>query len=63
MVLVGGKNQYQYVPNPLSYIDPLGLKCGEVNRRQALNEAKDLASIPRSQQPNRQSLLILTCNR
>ncbi|WP_368301996.1 hypothetical protein [Kluyvera sichuanensis] len=47
-------NLYQYVPNPLSWIEPLGLKCGGVNRRQALNEAKYLAGIPRSQQPNRQ---------
>ena len=37
------------------WIDPLGLQCGGVrNRRQAFNKAKDLAGIPRSQQPNRQ---------
>nr|WP_286140452.1 MULTISPECIES: hypothetical protein [Escherichia] len=22
-------NLYQYAPNPLSWIDPLGLKCGQ----------------------------------
>ncbi|HHA7949771.1 TPA: type IVB secretion system protein IcmH/DotU [Salmonella enterica] len=26
--LKGGLNQYAYAPNPLTYIDPLGLKCG-----------------------------------
>ncbi|MCZ5738387.1 HNH/endonuclease VII fold putative polymorphic toxin [Escherichia coli] len=53
--MAGGLNLYAYAPNPVSWIDPLGLKCGELrNRRQALNKAKDLAGIPRSQQPNRQ---------
>ncbi|WP_256861193.1 RHS repeat-associated core domain-containing protein, partial [Salmonella bongori] len=27
--LRGGINLYAYAPNPLSWIDPLGLKCGE----------------------------------
>ncbi|MGQ4133355.1 hypothetical protein ACUC97_28720 [Escherichia coli] len=50
--MAGGLNLYAYAPNPVSWIDPLGLKCGELrNRRQALNKAKDLAGIPRSQQP------------
>lgn len=52
--LAGGVNLYAYAPNPLSWIDPLGLKCGGTNRRQALNKAKDTAGIPRSQQPDRQ---------
>lgn len=52
--LAGGLNLYAYAPNPLSWIDPLGLKCGGINRRQALNKAKDTAGIPRSQQPDRQ---------
>ncbi|WP_309487037.1 MULTISPECIES: hypothetical protein [Escherichia] len=48
MGLRGGLNLYAYAPNPVSWIDPLGLKCGELrNRRQALNKAKDLAGIPR----------------
>ncbi|WP_240914276.1 RHS repeat-associated core domain-containing protein [Microbulbifer sp. SH-1] len=28
--LLGGGNNYQYVPNPAGWIDPLGLKCKEV---------------------------------
>ncbi|ECB1182872.1 sugar-binding protein, partial [Salmonella enterica subsp. enterica serovar Telelkebir] len=52
--LGGGLNTQSYVHDPVGWCDPLGLKCGGVNRRQALNEAKDLAGIPRSQQPNRQ---------
>ena len=53
--LLGGLNLYQYAPNAFIWIDPLGLQCGGVrNRRQAFNKAKDLAGIPRSQQPNRQ---------
>ncbi|WP_251295218.1 RHS repeat domain-containing protein, partial [Escherichia coli] len=27
--LLGGLNLYQYAPNPLGWIDPLGLKCGQ----------------------------------
>ena len=49
--LNGGWNLYQYAPNPLGWIDPLGLSCTGTNRRQALNKAKDTAGIPRSQQP------------
>lgn len=29
--LAGGINNYAYVPNPLKYIDPLGLCKGDVN--------------------------------
>ncbi|WP_232370354.1 RHS repeat-associated core domain-containing protein [Xenorhabdus lircayensis] len=29
--LAGGLNLYQYVPNPLSWIDPLGLTCGNID--------------------------------
>ncbi|ELO9006827.1 RHS repeat-associated core domain-containing protein, partial [Salmonella enterica] len=29
--LAGGTNLYSYVPNPLSWIDPLGLKCGKID--------------------------------
>ena len=28
--LLGGINNYQYAPNPTGWIDPTGLKCGEV---------------------------------
>ncbi|HID7507864.1 TPA: RHS repeat-associated core domain-containing protein [Enterobacter hormaechei] len=52
--LNGGWNLYQYAPNPLGWIDPLGLSCTGTNRRQTLNKAKDTAGIPRSQQPERQ---------
>ncbi|WP_417903536.1 RHS repeat-associated core domain-containing protein [Chania multitudinisentens] len=30
--LLGGINLYQYAPNPLSWIDPLGLSCGPTRR-------------------------------
>ncbi|YCH50851.1 RHS repeat-associated core domain-containing protein [Enterobacter sp. SA197] len=29
--LRGGLNLYQYAPNPLSWIDPLGLTCGKAD--------------------------------
>ncbi len=32
--LMGGLNCYQYVPNPISWIDPLGLSCKENARQQ-----------------------------
>lgn len=46
--LAGGLNLYQYAPNPLSWIDPLGLKCsgpaGKLNRKlSALESAQDSA--------------------
>lgn len=31
--LAGGLNNYQYAPNPLSWIDPLGLKCWNSARK------------------------------
>ena len=38
--LNGGINLYQYAPNPLSWIDPLGLKCGSTSSyEQARNKA------------------------
>lgn len=30
--LAGGINLYAYAPNPLSWIDPLGLKCGGIDK-------------------------------
>ncbi|MCK7431184.1 RHS repeat-associated core domain-containing protein [Enterobacter chengduensis] len=46
--LAGGINLYSYVPNPLGWIDPLGLKCsgpaGKLNRKlSALESAQDSA--------------------
>ncbi|WP_370292083.1 polymorphic toxin type 46 domain-containing protein [Thalassolituus sp.] len=29
--LLGGNNNYQYVPNPVTWVDPLGLSCKEVD--------------------------------
>ncbi|WP_218965111.1 RHS repeat-associated core domain-containing protein [Snodgrassella alvi] len=51
--LLGGFNLYQYAPNGLTWVDPWGW-CPKLNRRQALNKAKDLANIPHSQQIERQ---------
>nr|WP_288421496.1 RHS repeat-associated core domain-containing protein [uncultured Acinetobacter sp.] len=59
--LLGGHNVYAYAPNPVSWIDPLGLNkddCpGKKNhydansRKEALRKAKQDAKIPQSQQP------------
>jgi len=41
--LAGGINNYQYAPNPISWIDPLGLSCKEHGiSDKALNDLKDL---------------------
>jgi len=61
--LAGGINLYQYAPNPLSWIDPLGLSgepIGSENNpfgssRAARREAMRQAGIPTSQQPISQS--------
>ncbi|MFP1853859.1 RHS repeat-associated core domain-containing protein, partial [Lonsdalea quercina] len=39
--VLGGENNYQYAPNPLVWIDPLGLKCGGAkdSYEQARNKA------------------------
>ena len=60
--LHGGENFYQFASSTQSWFDPTGLTAsitfvdplGLPNRRQAFNLAKDLAGIPRSQQPDRQ---------
>ena len=58
--LAGGVNTYQYTPNPVGWVDPLGLcKCDpnkktsyeEESRRDALRQAKRDAGIPNNQQP------------
>lgn len=36
--LAGGINLYRYAPNPLTWIDPLGLSCGGVSAKQAGRE-------------------------
>jgi len=61
--LAGGLNLYSYAPNPLSWIDPLGLSkdpIGSENNpfsssRAARREAMRQAGIPTSQQPVSQS--------
>jgi len=37
--LVGGLNHYQYAPNPVNWVDPMGLMCkeGEESLKEALN--------------------------
>ncbi len=60
--LEGGWNLYQYAPNPLSWVDPLGLSnCGAPNkktsyegisRRDAFRQAKRDAGIPMNQHPS-----------
>ncbi|HCQ6997709.1 TPA: hypothetical protein OL686_004624, partial [Escherichia coli] len=48
----GGLNLYQYAPNPLSWIDPLGLKCGEPEKNVLYHYTDDdgLAGILRSKE-------------
>jgi hypothetical protein len=58
--LNGGLNLYQYAPNPLGWVDPLGLAACSPNkkttyegtsRRDAFRQAKRDAGIPNNQQP------------
>ncbi|QNQ22630.1 hypothetical protein HF650_01490 [Kosakonia sp. SMBL-WEM22] len=44
--LRGGLNLYQYAPNPLSWIDPLGLKCWSTEQKNYWKDvgAKELAN-------------------
>ncbi|WP_345830371.1 RHS repeat-associated core domain-containing protein [Erwinia sp. HDF1-3R] len=54
--LAGGINLYAYAPNPLKWIDPLGLtKCNSQfnSRKEAFRAAKRDAGIPMTQQPDR----------
>ena len=41
-------NHHAYVPNPLTWLDPLGLAC----KKEAFNQARQDVGIPRSQQPD-----------
>ncbi|NUU69217.1 type IV secretion protein Rhs, partial [Enterobacteriaceae bacterium BIT-l23] len=59
--LQGGLNLYQYAPNPLGWVDPLGLAACSPNkkttyegtsRRDAFRQAKRDAGIPMRQQPS-----------
>ena len=56
MGLAGGLNPYAYVPNPLKYVDPLGLACCPPkfgSRNEAFRAAKRDTGIPMNQQPDR----------
>jgi RHS repeat-associated protein len=55
VALKGGINVYQYAPNPISWIDPLGLTSSCLTSRAARREAMRQAGIPVSQQPISQS--------
>ncbi|MFM5554111.1 RHS repeat domain-containing protein [Aeromonas veronii] len=55
--LAGGLNNYQYAPNPIGWVDPLGLtnisgQCPDAqpSRRASFRSAKEAAGIPRSAQ-------------
>lgn len=39
--LAGGPNPFSYVPNPLGYVDPMGLTTSEVTEQLATNMAND----------------------
>ncbi|HCC5837554.1 TPA: RHS domain-containing protein, partial [Citrobacter farmeri] len=45
--LAGGINLYQYAPNPLSWIDPLGLICGRAGKQSRLRELVNDPKQPR----------------
>ncbi|GLR26284.1 hypothetical protein GCM10007875_13730 [Limnobacter litoralis] len=49
--LMGGLNNYQYVPNPVSWVDPLGLVC-EVYHFNMVENPGPLASLPGSPAAN-----------
>lgn len=49
---VGGINVYAYTPNPLNWVDPLGLKCFK-SRIDTLRSAKRDAGISKNQQPDK----------
>ncbi len=59
--LNGGWNLYQYAPNPLGWIDPLGLSSCTTkfkSRNAAFRAAKIDAGIPVSQQPSKVELVL-----
>ncbi|EJN6958654.1 RHS domain-containing protein [Photobacterium damselae] len=73
--LAGGLNNYQYVPNPVNWVDPLGLMSVDGNgcvkkwkrfdkyhesRREAFRQAKKDAGIPMSSQANKVKNVDLT---
>ncbi|WP_296227819.1 RHS repeat-associated core domain-containing protein [Ralstonia sp. UBA689] len=63
--LTGGLNVYQYAPNPIGWVDPLGLArcpcdpCSKF-RRASLRDIRRQLAIPMSQQPISQKMVPLT---
>ena len=49
--LLGGVNNYQYVPNPISWIDPFGLSCKEGISTPAGESAKPILALPAPDDP------------
>ncbi|WP_141226376.1 RHS repeat-associated core domain-containing protein, partial [Photobacterium sanguinicancri] len=43
--LLGGINHYRYAPNPVQWVDPLGLSCKEGGGNALLNSAYFLGGI------------------
>ncbi|WP_175804832.1 RHS repeat-associated core domain-containing protein [Burkholderia pyrrocinia] len=63
--MAGGINVFQYAPNPVGWIDPLGLaRCPcdpcEKSRRSSLRDIRRQLGIPLSQQPIRQKMVPMT---
>ncbi|HDR9160264.1 TPA: RHS domain-containing protein [Burkholderia vietnamiensis] len=63
--LAGGINGFQYAPNPIAWIDPLGLaRCPcdpcEKSRRSSLRDIRRQLGIPLSQQPISQKMVPMT---
>ena len=56
---MGGLNQYQYCPNPVEWVDPLGLKCEDGKSSEATNgvpltqaQIEEIQAIPKGQRPD-----------
>ncbi|MGY4661144.1 RHS repeat-associated protein [Pseudomonas chlororaphis] len=55
--LAGGLNNYQYVPNPTGWVDPLGLMSGKGNCLNAAppltqSQIEEITAIPKGSRPN-----------
>jgi RHS repeat-associated protein len=57
--LEGGTNLHVFVPNPVLWVDPLGLTC-HPTRRESLREIRRQLGVPMSQQPISQKMVPLT---
>ena len=54
--LLGGDNNFQYAPNPLGWVDPLGLEY----RRGTTRQIKRELNIPMTQHPSSQRMVPMT---